>query len=113
MALSVDNVKKLVSSIGDMGTIVGAGVELRRLPFEKVLLLMDLFQNLISLKYAELLPELKDLSDDEKTELDKVFRAHFDIKADMVEAGIEEGFGLLLMAMKAIADLMGRAKPKA
>lgn len=117
--MNVANMKKLIVVAADIGTALGgvlADGQVSLSDLRYAVQIISAVKGLVELDYKSLQPEIKDMDDTEKAELDAAFRARFDIKADTIEAGIEEGIALVLAAIKgisSIADLGGRVKAAA
>ncbi len=105
---AVANVKKLILVGADLGTAIGGILADGKVGLSDLrygIQIVSAVKGLVELDYKSLGLEFKDMDSAEKESLDKAFRERFDIKADGIEAGIEEGFSLLLTALKGVLSL--------
>lgn len=106
--LSIDQLKLFVSALALTGTTVGSilddgKVDLKDLP--KLPEVLGDLRAFSAVDYAKVMPEIADLSNDEAQELSSLFEQKFDIKADSIEAVIEQGLQLVVGAFEAIQTL--------
>lgn len=116
MSMSVENVKKVIVATAQVASAAGAVLadgqvtigDLKHAPA-----LLAGLKGFAGVNYRDALPELKDMDDAEKASLDAAFRAAFDIQANDIEAAVEEGLALLLVAIQAImafVDMSAKVK---
>jgi len=115
----IDNVKLVLAAVAEAGTATGKIYEdgevtlgdIRYVPA-----LLKAVKELGAANYKEVLPEAKDISDEEKQELSVLFKEKFDLPSDSVEEVVEQGLDILLMAVQAIlslADIFKKVKKPA
>ncbi len=101
----IANLKKLIGPTAKLATSIGGILADGQVTLGDMRYVPDIFSALrgyAGLDYTVVIPELKDLNDVEREELAKLFRDNFNISAETVEAVVEQGFDLLLMALQAI-----------
>lgn len=104
-ALGITEVKELATAAAKLGTAAG-----KVLADGKVTLadtvhvpgILSGLKDLSGVEFSKLVPEMKDLDEAEREELAAHFSATFDIPNDTVEAVVEQGLALVLMALEAI-----------
>ena len=111
MEKSVENLKKLIGGVAELGTAGSKVMENGRLDLldlRQVPAIIAAVRNLGGLDLKELVPESKDMSDAEKAEVSALFQEKFNLKSESanLEKSIEEGMGLLLEGLQAILSLV-------
>ncbi len=112
---------KLVSAIGDVAsiadTVFADGVvnvgDIGRLPA-----LLRSLKEFADVGYADLIPEVTDLTADEAAQVEAAFKQHFNLSNDTLEANIESGADIVVQVLGAVQTLKGfvdalRGKAKA
>lgn len=104
-ALNIENLKSLTVAVAKLGVGMAGVLEDGTVTISDMKHIPAILGGLRSLsvvEYKKLLPEMKDLNDAEREELGKLFGTEFNIVNDSLEATIEQGLALLLMALQAI-----------
>lgn len=74
--------------------------------------LIGAVRQLWSVDYADILPEFKDLDDQEKAQVVARFKAGLDLDNDSLELNIEQGFEMAIELVKAVLVLFPMLQPK-
>lgn len=105
MKLTTENVKSLTKATAQLGTAVGGVFADGQVTLGDLLYVKDILSALkgfSGVSYKDVLPELKDLDDNERGELAVLFNTTFDLKSDTIEAAVESGFDILTVALQAL-----------
>ena len=103
--LGITEVKELATAAAKLGTAAGRILEDGKVGLADMVhvpMILGGLKDLSGVEFASLLPELKDLSEGERDELAAHFGALFDLPNDGVEAIVEQGLAIVLMALEAI-----------
>ena len=107
----IENVKLFLSSVAESGSVAGKVLADGKVGLSDVQYLPQLFfalKGLSSLNLKEVLPEAKDLSEEEKQELSALFKEKLELPASeaSVEEVVEQGLEVLLQAVQAVLGLI-------
>mgnify|MGYP003137657298 FL=1 len=92
----IKNLIPLVEFLMELGNVLESVIKDKN--YAAFFSLTDELMAFQAVNWAEVIPELKDLSQDEKTELVSVASKKFDLKNDNFEFVIEEAISILLSA---------------
>lgn len=103
--LDVQNMVALTVGVAKSASALGAvladgTVDMKDLP--QVPKLFAALREFSHVDFNTLLPEADDLDEAERIELHAVFVQYFDLPNDNIEAAIEQGYEILMMALQAI-----------
>ncbi len=105
------SLEPLIIGAADLATTIALITEDKKVSLLEVLVsapsLISAVNKLIGVDYASLEAEVKSLSDADKAKYNELFKQHFDLKDDAIEANVEAGFAIVLSISKALLDLMG------
>ena len=103
--LGVENVRAFATAAAKTGTAAYGVFEDGKVDFTDLKYIPKVLSGIkgfTAVNYKEVLPELDDLSDDEKESLSAHFKTVFSIGGGSTEEIIEEGYGYILMAIQAL-----------
>lgn len=109
----IKNLIPLVEFLMELGNVLESVIKDKN--YAAFFSLTDELMAFQAVNWAEVIPELKDLSQDEKTELVNVASKKFDLKNDNFEFVIEEAISILLSAgylVKRCVDLKDQFSSK-
>ena len=109
----IKNLIPLVEFLMELGNVLESVIKDKN--YTAFFSLTDELMAFQAVNWAEVIPELKDLSQDEKTELVSVASKKFDLKNDNFEFVIEEAISILLSAgylVKRCVDLKDQFSSK-
>ena len=109
----IKNLIPLVEFLMELGNVLESVIKDKN--YTAFFSLTDELMAFQAVNWAEVIPELKDLSQDEKTELVSVASKKFDLKDDNFEFVIEEAISILLSAgylVKRCVDLKDQFSSK-
>lgn len=109
----IKNLIPLVQFLMELGNVLESVIKDKN--YAAFFSLTDELMAFQAVNWAEVIPELKDLSQDEKTELVNVASKKFDLKNDNFEFVIEEAISILLSAgylVKRCVDLKDQFSSK-
>ena len=109
----IKNLIPLVEFLMELGNVLESVIKDKN--YAAFFSLTDELMAFQAVNWAEVIPELKDLSQDEKTELVSVASKKFDLKNDNFEFVIEEAISILLSAgylVKRCVDLKDQFSSK-
>ncbi len=95
-SLDVQNIIPVINFIMELGNVIEKVVKTKN--FASFFDLMDELIAFQAVDWSRVIPELKDISQDEKEQLKKVAFDKFDIENDRIEFIIEEGLSIILSA---------------
>ena len=107
---TVASIKLLVVAVAESAAVVEAVFKDGKVTLSDLSeapALLSALRDFAAVPYAQLMPEVTDLSKEEAVDLSAHFATHFNIVNDSVEGTIETGFAILLniaVAVKAIRD---------
>lgn len=92
----IDNLVPLLEFLMELGTVVELVSKTKN--FSHFFKLMDEVLAFQAIKWDQVIPELRDISSEEKDELKKVAFDKFDLENDNIEFVIEEAINIILNA---------------
>jgi hypothetical protein len=113
---NVEDLKKIVKVTAYVGDIIGGALEDKKITKEDLKEaehIIPIFNELVSIKYSLVLPEIKDISPIEGQELVACFCEHFDIPQDNIENPVEFVLKFIGTSISYVIDFIKMIKPKA
>ncbi len=95
----------LIQTTAKFASVMGEVLEDGKVNWADVTSVGDLFtalRDFSQIDYNQVIPQAKDLTEEEIHHLKLVFEQHFDLKNDTLEAAVEEGLDKIANAVKSI-----------
>lgn len=111
----IENVKLVLSAVAESGSVAGSVLADGKVGLSDVQYLPQLFfalKGLSSVNLKEVLPEAKDLSEEEKQDLAALFKEKLELPSSEagIEQVVEQGLEVLLLAVQSILGLVDVVK---
>lgn len=108
-SLTINNLKKVISIAANLGNIAGKSLVDGKIDLKDIILLPNIaliFVDLIKIEWQQIIPEIRDLTIDEQTELIAHFKKEFEIPQRIIEVTIEETIEIALQLRNVIFNLI-------
>jgi len=106
---AINNLKKVISIAASIGNIAGRSLVDGRIDLRDLVLLPNLavvLVDLIHVEWSQVIPEARDLSADEQTQLIEHFKKEFVLPQRIIEVTIEETLAIIVQLKTVIVNLI-------